>query len=79
MKAKCLLFVSNEMKMFSGFLSMWISNTATTAMMLPIVDAISQVLSEQSDEEKSLEDSEIKELTNSHHVKRKTITEVKTN
>jgi sodium-dependent dicarboxylate transporter 2/3/5 len=65
--------------MFSGFLSMWISNTATTAMMLPIVDAISQVLSEQSDEEKSLEDSEMKELTNSHHVKRKTITEVKTN
>ena len=65
--------------MFKGFLSMWISNTATTAMMLPIVDAISQVLSEQSDEEKSLEDSEIKELTNNHHVKRKTITEVNTN
>jgi len=27
----------------TGFLSMWISNTATTAMMIPIVDAIAQV------------------------------------
>jgi len=28
----------------TGFLSMWISNTATTAMLIPIVDAIAQVL-----------------------------------
>ena len=27
------------------FLSMWISNTATTAMMLPIVDAVAEVVS----------------------------------
>ena len=27
----------------TGFLSMWISNTATTAMLIPIVDAIAQV------------------------------------
>ena len=46
-----------------GFLSMWISNTATTAMMLPIVDAIAHVLNEQSDEEKCLEETEMKELT----------------
>ena len=26
------------------FLSMWISNTATTAMMLPIVDAVAEVV-----------------------------------
>ena len=28
----------------TGFLSMWISNTATTAMLIPIVDAIAQVI-----------------------------------
>ena len=28
------------------FLSMWISNTATTAMMLPIVDAVAEVVRE---------------------------------
>ena len=36
-------------KFFSGFLSMWISNTATTAMMIPIVDAIAQVSVEGQD------------------------------
>lgn len=35
----------------TGFLSMWISNTATTAMMLPIVDAIAQVSATEPDEE----------------------------
>jgi len=29
----------------TGFLSMWISNTATTAMMIPIIDAIAQASS----------------------------------
>jgi len=32
-------------------------------MMLPIVDAIANVLNEQSDEEKCLEETEMKELT----------------
>ena len=39
-KEKCYKFSS-----FSGFLSMWISNTATTAMMIPIIDAIAQASS----------------------------------
>ena len=34
---------------FSGFLSMWISNTATTAMMIPIIDAIAQASSIEPD------------------------------
>ena len=29
------------------FLSMWISNTATTAMMLPIVDAVADAINEK--------------------------------
>jgi len=33
----------------SMFLSMWISNTATTAMMVPIVDAISETVSDADD------------------------------
>lgn len=33
------------------FLSMWISNTATTAMMLPIVEAIFQELNDPDENE----------------------------
>ena len=29
------------------FLSMWISNTATTAMMLPIVDAVAEAINQK--------------------------------
>ena len=29
------------------FLSMWISNTATTAMMLPIVDAVAEAINQE--------------------------------
>ena len=43
-KEKCYEFYS-----FSGFLSMWISNTATTAMMIPIIDAIAQASSIEPD------------------------------
>ena len=32
------------------FLSMWISNTATTAMMLPIVDAVSEAINSKETE-----------------------------
>ena len=39
----------------TGFLSMWISNTATTAMMIPIVEAIAQVSAEPPPE--SVEES----------------------
>ena len=33
------------------FLSMWISNTATTAMMLPIVDAVAEAINQKPEEE----------------------------
>jgi di/tricarboxylate transporter len=39
---------------------MWISNTATTAMMLPIVDAIAEVMNEQNDEEGEARDARSK-------------------
>jgi sodium-dependent dicarboxylate transporter 2/3/5 len=40
----------------TGILSMWISNTATTAMMIPIVDAVLQELRDDfSQEEKKKE------------------------
>ena len=55
---------------------MWISNTATTAMMLPIVDAISQVLSEQPDDENVLEDNESRDLTSEKPVHRRITPEV---
>ena len=56
---------------------MWISNTATTAMMLPIVDAISEVLSEQPDDENCLEDdNENNELTSEKPVPRRITAEV---
>ena len=42
----------------TGWLSMWISNTATTAMMIPIVDAIAQVSGEQLDEPEEDEEPE---------------------
>jgi sodium-dependent dicarboxylate transporter 2/3/5 len=32
------------------FLSMWISNTATTAMMLPIVDAVAEAINAKVEE-----------------------------
>ena len=42
------------------FLSMWISNTATTAMMLPIVDAVAMAINEpeQAGDADSLHESE---------------------
>jgi len=54
------------------FISMWISNTATTAMMLPIVDAVSAAINQKAEEEDSqlktqssvVEVSADKELTN---------------
>merc|ERR1719323_2970683 len=45
----------------TGFLSMWISNTATTAMMIPIVDAIAQVSVEGQDPDEDLDDAANKE------------------
>ena len=36
------------------FLSMWISNTATTAMMLPIVDAVAEAINTKVDEVRGL-------------------------
>jgi len=42
----------------SMFLSMWISNTATTAMMVPIVDAISEAISSTGDPGEEMEDAE---------------------
>ncbi len=35
------------------FLSMWISNTATTAMMLPIVDAVAEAINTKVEEVKN--------------------------
>merc|ERR1719394_1830298 len=34
------------------FISMWISNTATTAMMLPIVDAVAEAINEKTTDDK---------------------------
>jgi len=52
------------------FLSMWISNTATTAMMLPIVDAVAMAISEgepetgEADDAESLHESEAEDEFN---------------
>ena len=54
-KVKQLVFASRLMLGFmlpTMFLSMWISNTATTAMMVPIVEA---VLSELNQEDTQLD------------------------
>ena len=42
----------------TSFLSMWISNTATTAMMVPIAHAVLESLKEGKDEEMGAEDEE---------------------
>ena len=56
----------------SMFLSMWISNTATTAMMVPIVDAISETVSDTDDVDvDDIENKkETKSRTKSHEVTR---------
>ena len=36
------------------FLSMWISNTATTAMMLPIVDAVAEAINDEHAEKQQM-------------------------
>ena len=53
-------------ELFSGscspphFLSMWISNTATTVMMLPIALSIIQILTERSENEIQLDSKKVK-------------------
>ncbi len=44
----------------TAFLSMWISNTATTVMMLPIALSIIQILTERSKEETQLDAKKVK-------------------
>ncbi|MFT5617527.1 MAG: sodium-dependent dicarboxylate transporter 2/3/5 [Arenicella sp.] len=44
----------------TAFLSMWISNTATTVMMLPIALSIIQILTERSEKETQLDSKKVK-------------------
>nr|XP_045621719.1 solute carrier family 13 member 5-like [Procambarus clarkii] len=64
-----LLFGQSPRRLMAGFmlttmfLSMWISNTATTAMMVPIVDAIlSELYVGQSDEDESTQLIEVRSV-----------------
>jgi len=52
------------------FLSMWISNTATTAMMVPIVDAISEAVSTPEDNDMDQSDGKPKTRSKSHDTSR---------
>jgi sodium-dependent dicarboxylate transporter 2/3/5 len=40
------VFIMASFMAVTAFLSMWISNTATTAMMLPIINAVAHTISE---------------------------------
>ena len=53
------------------FLSMWISNTATTAMMVPIVDAISEAVNSPDDiENNGITEKQKRKLSRNHEISR---------
>ena len=56
----------------TAFLSMWISNTATTALMLPIVDAIVEALEGKDPLESQDDDEEQKKAFDKENLVRKT-------
>jgi len=69
--------------MTTMFLSMWISNTATTAMMLPIVDAVAMAINHEEDvvelpagEADSLHESEAEDEFNDEDFNQKTFTSI---